>query len=93
MISNVVVQMFTFGAAVLVLFGISYGIDIFLYKVKKILVFALPALFLVAGILFFILARLSDNWGALGFIIYAVFSTVAFVGSLLAGLLMWFRKK
>lgn len=86
-------QLLTFGIAILIVFGITYLIDIFLAKVKKILVFALPSLFLIAGILFFVLGLLSDDWGALGFLLYGAFSAIAFVGSLIAGLVMWFRKK
>lgn len=93
MVLNVIPQLITFGIAILIVFGITYVIDIFLVKVKKILVFALPVLFLVAGIAFFILGLLSDDWGALGFLLYGVFSAIAFVGSLIAGLVMWYRKK
>ncbi|MDY0294702.1 MAG: hypothetical protein RBQ71_02735 [Acholeplasmataceae bacterium] len=93
MVLNIVPQLITFGIAILIVFGITYVIDIFLVKVKKILVFALPALFFVVGVLFFVLGLLSDDWGALGFLLYGSFSAIAFVGSLIAGLVMWFRKK
>lgn len=93
MILNVFNQIFTFGIAVLIVFGISYLIDIFLVKVNKKAVFVLPAIFFTLGLVFWILGLVSDDWGALGYLLYGSFAAIAFVGSLLAGLLMWFKKK
>ena len=93
MILNVFNQIFTFGIAVLIVFGISYLIDIFLVKVNKKAVFVLPAIFFTLGLVFWILGLVSDDWGALGYLLYGSFAGIAFVGSLIAGLLMWFKKK
>ncbi|PKK97905.1 MAG: hypothetical protein CVV57_09985 [Tenericutes bacterium HGW-Tenericutes-2] len=93
MILNVFNQIFTFGIAVLIVFGISYLIDIFIVKINKKAVFVLPAIFFLLGLVFWILGLVSDDWGALGFLLYGSFAAIAFVGSLLAGLLMWFKEK
>lgn len=76
----------------LIVFVISFGIDLLLLKVNKKLLLILPIFFFVAALILWILGFISDNWGRLGFMIYAAFSTIAFVGSLVAFLILWFRK-
>ena len=93
MILNVAGQIFTFGIAILFAFGVSYLFDIFLYRLNKKFIFGMPLIFFIAAVVLWILGLLSDDWGALGFLLYASFSTIAFLGSILAALLMWYRKK
>ena len=93
MILTVVGQILTFGFAILFAFGVSYLFDIMLYRLNKKFIFVMPAIFLIGGIILFILGLLSDDWGALGFLLYSSFSLIAFVGSLFAALLMWYRKR
>ena len=76
----------------LIVFFISFGIDLLLLKVNKKLLLILPIFFFVAALILWILGFISDNRGRLGFMIYAAFSTIAFVGSLVAFLILWFRK-
>jgi len=79
MILNVFNQIFTFGIAVLIVFGISYLIDIFLVKVNKKAVFVLPAIFFTLGLVFWILGLVSDDWGALGYLLYGSFAGIALI--------------
>jgi|GEM_PF-5248180 len=96
MILNVFNQIFTFGIAILVAFGISFVFDLALMKLNRKFVFALPILFFVLGAALWILGLLASDdgdWAAFGLLLYGSFSAIAFVGSLLAGLLLWYKKK
>ena len=90
--SNVFTQALTFGIPVAIVFGITYLINLWLVKKKKWYVFILPVIFFVIGIVFWALGLISDDWDALGFIIFGVISALLSVGSLLSALLVYFKK-
>ena len=74
-----------------IVFIIAFGIDLLLIKVNKKLLLILPIFFFIAAVILWILGFASDDWGRLGFMIYAAFSTIAFVASLVAFLILWFH--
>jgi len=85
-------QILVMGASLLISFGISYLITFFLIKISKKLVFALPILFLIAAIYFWGAGLLSTDWGALGYLVMAILSLIALLGSLGSSLLIYYKK-
>lgn len=93
MVLNLMSQVTTIGIALLFAFGITYVISKLLMRVKKVLVFLLPVIFFSAAVIFWILGLLSNSWGALGLLLYASFSTIAFIGSMSSSLFIYYRSK
>lgn len=96
MILNVFTQAFTIGLAIILVFLVSFAIDIVIVRIHNKAVFVLPLFFFIAGVILWglgLLASDDGNWAALGLLLYGSFSAIAFVGSLLAGLLLWYKKK
>ncbi|AUD63819.1 hypothetical protein BK010_09540 [Tenericutes bacterium MO-XQ] len=85
-------QVLVMGGTLLIAFGASYLITFLLIKISKKLVFALPILFLIASAYFWGAGLLSTDWGALGYLIIAVLSVIALLGSLGSSLLIYFKK-
>lgn len=85
-------QILVMGGAILIGFGGSYLITFLLVKISSKLVFALPILFLVSSVYFWGAGLLSRDWGALGFLIIAVLSVIALLGSIGSSLLIYFNK-
>ncbi len=63
---------------------------------NKWMVFVIPGIFLVAGLILFLIGitvNSSDGWAALGYLIFAGFAAVGFVSTFLSSLLWFFIKK
>ena len=82
-------QIFTMGAAVLIAFGASYLITFLLIKINKKLVFFLPILFFIGAGYFLGAGLLSSDWGALGYLIIAILSVIALLGSIASSLIIY----
>lgn len=93
MILNVINQALTIGAAVAFAFLISYFVTILLVKINRKLLFAMPIAFAVFSAIFWILGLLSDDWGALGFLLYGSFGLIALVGSLISSIIIYKKIK
>ena len=72
---------------------VNYVIGRLLAKIKPILVFLLPILLLLLSALLWILGLTSQDWSALGYLLYAGIVSAAFLGSLLSSLLLWRKVK
>ena len=90
---NVFNQVATIGVGLVVAVLISYLITWILVKIKKKLVFLLPILFGLFSAVFWILGLLSDDWSALGFLIYGSLGLIAFVGSCISSVFIFIKHK
>lgn len=96
MILNVFTQALTIGLAILLVFAVSYVIDIMIVRIHKKAVFLLPSFFFLAGTILWILGLLASDdgsWAAFGLLLYGSFAAILFVGSLIAGLVVWYTSK
>lgn len=84
-------QILTMSIAVLIAFGASFVITFLLIKISKKLVFGLPILSLVSAIYFWGAGLLSNDWGALGYLIIGVLSIIALIGSVASSLIIYFK--
>jgi|GEM_PF-2508293 len=86
-------DIFKFGGFIILSFVISLPISWFLSKISKKLIFALPILLALLGILFMIMAILAESWGPVIFFIMAMFTFLAFVGAMASSVLLNIRDK
>lgn len=93
MILNVVTQVLQIGAGVVIGFLIGYLISYFLSKISDKLIFLTPSLFGIFSVVFMILAMTSDSWAGLGLMILAIFSMLAFIGSMVASIIIYKKHK
>jgi hypothetical protein len=93
MFLNIVTQGVTILVSVVVSGLISYFISFLLSKANDKLIFVLPIVSFVGAIVFWMLGLTSNDWSALGYLLYAGFATIFFVGSIIASLLLWKKNK
>lgn len=75
------------------IFGlISYFISYFLAKKRIILLLVIPGISLAIASLLLVLGFLSNDWGALGYLIYGAIAVASFIGSSIASLILYFTK-
>lgn len=72
---------------------VSYPISGLLSNIDKKLMFFIPAALAVLAIILWVLGLTTENFGAFGYLLYGSFATIAFVGALIASLIMWKRKR
>lgn len=87
------VEIFKYGGFILLAFLISLPVSWILSKISKKLIFALPILLALLGILFMILGVLAESWGPVIFFIMAMFTFLAFVGAMGSSVLLNIRDK
>jgi len=86
-------DIFKFGGFIILAFVISLPISWILSKISKKLIFALPILLALLGILFLVMALLADSWGPVIFFIMGIFILLAFVGAMASSVLLNIRDK
>jgi lipid-binding SYLF domain-containing protein len=75
-------------------FGLfSYFISRAIAKKDLKLVFLIPGIMLVVTIVFGALGLLANDWSALGYLIIASLAAGAFIGSLVASLILYFQNR
>lgn len=89
---NLLNQILVMCGALLSAFGLSYLITFLLIKITSKLVFALPILVFLVSIYFWVAALLSSDWLVLGYLVVAIISVIALLGSLGSSLLIYFKK-
>ena len=87
-LTNVFVRAFPFIFGIIITFFIGYILALVFRKISPKLTFLVPILCLIAFLSFIFLGFLSMDWGRLGYLIFAGFSLIAFIGSLVASLLL-----
>jgi membrane associated rhomboid family serine protease len=92
-VGGLIGQILTIGVSIVIATGLSYLISMFLVKINKKLIFALPILFAIVAALFWVLGLIDDSWGALGYLLFGSFAFIAAVGSLISSLLLWRKMK
>jgi uncharacterized membrane protein YcjF (UPF0283 family) len=71
---------------------VSYFISNLLAKKKKILLLLIPGITLALALLMIVFAFLTNDWGALGYLILGAIAVASFVGSVIASLILYFTK-
>ncbi|MCR3906736.1 MAG: hypothetical protein NUK62_06930 [Tenericutes bacterium] len=72
---------------------VSYAITYFLIRIHKKLYFLLPVFFVIFSAILWGLGFLSDDWGALGYMLYGAFALIAAVGSFISSMILWKNAK
>jgi ABC-type multidrug transport system permease subunit len=86
-------EIFKYGGFILLAFLISLPVSWILSKISKKLIFALPILLALLGIVFMIMGVLAESWGPVIFLIMAMFTFLAFVGAMASSVLLNIRDK
>lgn len=93
MISFTFAEALTVVGAVIIAGLVSYPISGLLSNINKKLVFFIPAALAILAAILWVLGLTTQDLGAIGYILYGSFATIACVGSLIASLILWKRKQ
>ena len=93
MILNAVTQYAPAIIAIVIVSFVSNGLTKLISKKSMKLTFVIPAIFALLVVLFAYLAFSSTDWGRLGYFLYASFSAIGFIGSLISSLVLWKRNQ
>ena len=72
---------------------ISLPISWLLSKISEKLIFAVPILLALLGILFLIMGVLAESWGPVVFLVMGMFTLLAFVGAMASSVLLKVTRK
>ena len=86
-------DIFRFGGFILLAFMISLPISWLLSKISEKLIFAVPTLLALLGILFLIMGVLAESWGPVVFLVMGMFTLLAFVGAMASSVLLKVTRK
>lgn len=86
-------DIFRFGGFLLLAFMISLPISWLLSKISEKLIFAVPILLALLGILFLIIGALAESWGPVVFLVMGMVTLLAFVGAMASSVLLKVTKK
>ena len=86
-------DIFRFGGFILLAFMISLPISWVLSKISEKLIFAVPILLALLGILFLIMGVLAESWGPVVFLVMGMFTLLAFVGAMASSVLLKVTRK
>ena len=86
-------DIFRFGGFILLAFMISLPISWLLSKISEKLIFAVPILLALLGILFLIIGALAESWGPVVFLVMGMVTLLAFVGAMASSVLLKVTRK
>lgn len=86
---DILKQIGTVAIGIMFFGGFSFIVTILLIKLQTKLLFFLPALFGLIAIVFWILGLLSEDFGALGYLIYGSIAIIATVGASISSFLIY----
>lgn len=86
-------EIFRYGLFILISFLISLPISWILSKISKKLIFLLPVLFAILGIIFMIMGVLADSIGPIVFYVFAMFIFLIFLGTVLSSVVIKVTRK
>lgn len=87
---NVGEQIITFSTTIILSFGVASLLNLVLIKFKRWLVFLLPSLLLILGLVLLVLAIIDQDWGRLGYLLYASIMLILSLGAAISGFLFYF---
>lgn len=93
MYPNIVTEILTVVVCIIVGGLIGFGITELLLKFSEKLMFFVPIVSGVASLIFWILAFITDGWGAQGYFLYGSLTGLFFIGTLISSLLIWVKSK
>jgi hypothetical protein len=91
MYPNIVTQILTVVVSILLGAGFSYIITLLIMKISKKLIFIIPILSFLSSAFFWVLAFITDGWGALGYFLYGALLGLFFIGALISSIILWRR--
>ncbi|AUD63817.1 hypothetical protein BK010_09530 [Tenericutes bacterium MO-XQ] len=86
-------EIFRYGLFIFISFLISLPMSWILSKISKKLIFLIPTLFAILGVLFMIMGLLADSFGPIVFLVMGMFSFLIFVGSMASSVLIKVTRK
>jgi hypothetical protein len=86
-------DIFKFGGFIILSFVISLPISWFLSRISEKLIFAVPILLALLGILFLIMGALAESWGPVVFLVMGMVTLLAFVGAMASSVLLKVTRK